>query len=383
MFDRFTENAQQTMLLARTAAARHGGDHLDVEHLLIGVLEVRRSSANAQLEALGVDVDSLLSALETMLPKGDAGDPARELPFAPGAKRVLQAALSEAARRNHTHVGSLHIVLGILLDEHNDAAAVLRRVGVNPEDLSQAMTDSIPKSRRSLAQLLLVSNSTMHGGGYLQHCKAEIDIFLGAKKRVLFVPFALADHQGYADKARPSFEAMGHELISVHTFSDMPKAVAEADAVFVGGGNTFRLLATMYHHGLIDAIRARVFDGMPYMGSSAGTNVATQSIRTTNDMPIVQPPTFTALQLVPFQINPHYLDPDPGSSHMGETREERINQFHEEHEGPVLGLREGCMLRVDGERMELRGTTNARLFRRDQTPEEFAPPSDLSFLLAD
>ncbi|HEX5050985.1 MAG TPA: dipeptidase PepE [Planctomycetota bacterium] len=229
--------------------------------------------------------------------------------------------------------------------------------------------------------MLLISNSTMHGGGYLEHCAAEIRDFLGARKTVLFVPYALHDHDAYAEKAHAAFAGMGHDLISAHTQSRPAAAVEMADAVFVGGGNTFRLLASLYHHGLLPAISKRAVAGMPYIGSSAGTNVAAPSIRTTNDMPIVQPPSFTALQLVPFQINPHYLDPEPGSRHMGETREERIRQFLEEHETPVLGLREGCMLRVEGERMELRGTTRARLFRRHVAAEEFTPPCDLSVLL--
>ncbi|MCR9246231.1 MAG: dipeptidase PepE [bacterium] len=233
-------------------------------------------------------------------------------------------------------------------------------------------------------RLLLISNSTMHGGGYLAHCRAEIEDFLaGGKKHIAFVPYALADHDGYEAKAKESFTAMGHDLQSVHHAGNPADAIADADCVFVGGGNTFRLLDTLYRTGLIEAIRARVAAGMSYMGSSAGTNVATLSIKTTNDMPIVMPQSFDALQLVPFQINPHYLDPDPGSTHMGETREERLAQFHEENATPVLGLREGCMLRVDDDRMELRGTTGARLFRAGQPPEEFVPPCDLSFLLSE
>jgi dipeptidase E len=243
------------------------------------------------------------------------------------------------------------------------------------------MTDQTPSLDRSAVRLLLISNSTMHGGGYLEHCAAEIADFLGPAKRVLFVPYALDDHDAYAAKARPSLDAMGHELRSAHTYDDPDQALDDADAVFIGGGNTFRLLAQLERTGLLEAIRQRALAGMPYMGSSAGTNVATKSIRSTNDMPIVQPRSFDALQLVPFQINPHYLDPDPGSRHMGETREERILQFHEEHDTPVLGLREGCMLRVDGAEMSLRGTTAARLMRRGAPAEEFAPPSDLSFLL--
>lgn len=245
----------------------------------------------------------------------------------------------------------------------------------------QDMTDQRPPHDRSAVRLLLVSNSTMHGGGYLAHCADELAAFLGEPKRVFFVPFALDDHDAYATKARSAFDALGHALRSAHTFDDPVAALEEHDAVFIGGGNTFRLLAQLEQTGLLDAIRARALAGMPYIGSSAGTNVATLSIRTTNDMPIVQPRSFDALQLVPFQINPHFLDADPSSQHMGETREERILQFHEEHDTPVLGLREGCMLRVEGAEMTLRGTTSARLMRRGVTAEEFAPPCDLSFLL--
>ncbi|MGK0205651.1 MAG: dipeptidase E, partial [Planctomycetota bacterium] len=300
--------------------------------------------------------------------------------------RVIEQSIMVAAELRHNHIGSSHVLLGILRDDDNDdneAKSVLLRVGADPDVLQSAMTASIPMSHRSRVNLLLISNSTMHGGGYLQHCAAEIKDFLGERKRVMFVPFALADHDGYAQKARESFAAMGHDIDSVHTHANPVAAIDGADAVFIGGGNTFRLLAALAHHDLISAIQRRVLTGMPYIGSSAGTNVATQSIRTTNDMPIVQPPSFTALQLVPFQINPHYLDPDPSSAHMGETRAERIQQFHEEHEMPVLGLREGCMLRVNGATMLLRGTTNARLFRRAQEPEEFQPPCDISFLLED
>ncbi|MFO1077047.1 MAG: dipeptidase PepE [Planctomycetota bacterium] len=231
----------------------------------------------------------------------------------------------------------------------------------------------------------MISNSTMHGGGYLAHCATAITDFLGERRRVAFVPYALADHDAYEARAKAAFAAMGHDLVSVHRAADTVARydiVYDAGAVFIGGGNTFRLLRALYTTGLLPLIRHRALRGMPYIGSSAGTNVATLSIRTTNDMPIVEPTSFAALALVPFQINPHYLDPDPHSKHMGETREERIRQFHEEDATPVLGLREGCWLRVDGDRIELGGTTNARLFRRGEAPAEFAPPCDLSFLSA-
>jgi dipeptidase E len=152
----------------------------------------------------------------------------------------------------------------------------------------------------------------------------------------------------------------------------------EAEAVFVGGGNTFRLLARLQQAGLVETLRDRVAAGMRYMGASAGTNLACPTIRTTNDMPVVQPVDFVALGLVPFQVNPHYLDPDPASAHMGETREERIREYLEENDAPVVGLREGSWIAVEGAVARLEGPRPARLFRRGRDPEEIDPGSDLA-----
>ncbi|MBI5361627.1 MAG: dipeptidase PepE [Planctomycetes bacterium] len=233
-----------------------------------------------------------------------------------------------------------------------------------------------------MKRLLLISNSTLHGSGYLDHCAEELRRFLGPEvERVAFVPYALHDRAAYAAKVRARLERMGLAVTSLHEVADPRAAVLAAQAVFVGGGNTFRLLDVLHRERLIEPLRARVLAGMPYVGSSAGSNVACVTIQTTNDMPIVAPPTFAALDLVPFNLNPHYLDPDPSSRHMGETREQRITEFHEVCARPVLGLREGAMLRVEGERATLLGTTGARLFRRGRAPEEFVPPARLDDLL--
>jgi dipeptidase E len=217
-------------------------------------------------------------------------------------------------------------------------------------------------------RLLLISSSNVHGYGYLDH--AEVEIRDLGTKRIAFAPFAMADRDGYTERVRERFARMEIDVIQLTGARDLDGV----DAVFVGGGNTFRLLKTMYDLSLLDPIRLRVRSGaLPYIGSSAGTNVAGPTIRTTNDMPIVQPPSFDALGLVPFQLNPHYLDPDPASTHKGETREERIAQFHEEDDTPVVGLREPSMLRIVDSDVTLVGTATARVFRRGQPPVEVPP----------
>ncbi|HEY5884345.1 MAG TPA: dipeptidase PepE [Pyrinomonadaceae bacterium] len=227
-------------------------------------------------------------------------------------------------------------------------------------------------------KILLISNSTLHGSGFLDHAEAEIRDFLGDVTRVLFVPFALHDQDGYAARVTDRMALMGYRVESIHQASDKPKAVGDTEAIFIGGGNTFRLLKSLYDYDLLDLIRTRVDQGMLYMGSSAGSNVAAPTIRTTNDMPIVEPPSLNALNLVSFQINPHYLDPDPNSKHMGETREERIVQFLEDNETPVVGLREGAMLRIENGETILLGSTGARIFRKNLEPVEILPGARLS-----
>jgi dipeptidase E len=230
-------------------------------------------------------------------------------------------------------------------------------------------------------RVLLISNSTIHGRGYLDHAEAEIRKFLGPAKTVLFFPFALYDRDGYAARASARFAEMGYTMSSVHSAGDPIKAVAETDAIFIGGGNTFRLLKSLQDLALIEPIRRHVRDGAPYIGSSAGSNVAGPTIRTTNDMPIVQPRSFESLGLVPFQISPHFQDPDPSSTHMGETQEERILQFLEENETPVLGMREGAWVRAENQTVVVGGSRGARIFRRGEGPVEKTTGDEISGLV--
>jgi len=235
----------------------------------------------------------------------------------------------------------------------------------------------------TIRRLLLISNSTLYGSGYLDHVESEIKAFLGRTSRTVFIPFAVHDRRAYAEKAQERFRSMGFELRSIHDVSNVERAIEEAEAIFVGGGNTFRLLKSLYDYDLITPIRERVAAGTPYIGSSAGSIVACPTLKTTKDMPVVQPPSFDALRLVPFQISPHYLDPDPSSTHMGETQEERITQFLEENTETVVGLREGSLLRVQEGVATLKGQNNARIFRRDEEPIEVAAGSGITELLLD
>jgi dipeptidase E len=230
-----------------------------------------------------------------------------------------------------------------------------------------------------MTRLLLLSNSTIHGEGFLDWAEDAIRDFMGERRRITFVPFALDDLDAYANTAKERLGKMGFSVRSAHE-GDPRESVRDAEAVFVGGGNTFRLLKRLVETGLIEEIRRAVEGGTSYIGSSAGTNVATPTIKTTNDMPIVYPPTFDALGLVGFQINPHYVDPDPSSRHMGETREQRIREFHEMNDAPVLGLREGAYLRIEDGAITLGGRKGARLFRRGQEPAEHEPGERITAL---
>lgn len=230
-------------------------------------------------------------------------------------------------------------------------------------------------------RLLLLSNSTQHGSGYLDHAWDEIAGHFSGVREIVFVPFAVRDHAPYTEKVRARFAQGGIGVRGLAPDETAPAIVRDAGGVFVGGGNTFRLLDALLRTSALLALRDRAVGGMPYLGASAGTNIVAPTIRTTNDMPIVQPATFDALGLVPFQINPHYLDPDPGGTHMGETREQRLKEYLEENDRPVLGLREGSWLSVQGHTCRLEGPRPARLFRRGADPAEINPGADLSFLL--
>ena len=233
-------------------------------------------------------------------------------------------------------------------------------------------------------RLLLLSNSKNFGRGYLEHAEADIKDFLGAQvRKVLFVPFAAVRYtfDEFANTVRERFAQFGYGLDSIHASTDARQAVQAAEAIVVGGGNTFQLLRRLYEHDLLDTIRERVGNGVPYIGWSAGSNVACPTIRTTNDMPITEPPSLNALGLVPFQINPHYLDAHP-EGHQGETREERLLEFIEVNRGvAVVGLREGSMLRVEGATIRLIGDKPVRVFMHGRDAREYGPEASLQFLL--
>ncbi len=232
-------------------------------------------------------------------------------------------------------------------------------------------------------RLLLASSSRCHPHGYLDHCEAEVRRLFAGIREILFVPYARPGgktHEEYCSVARKRFARMGFAVKGIHEFADPATAVAAAQGVFIGGGNTFVLLRDLYEHGLLDPLRARIADGLPYLGTSAGSNVAGLSIGTSNDMPIVHPPSFDALKVVPFNINPHFPAAEPDPTHHGETREDRIGEFHVFNPQPVVALYEDGTLRVDGSDITLIGQRPALIFRPGQEVAEIPPgplPADL------
>lgn len=233
-------------------------------------------------------------------------------------------------------------------------------------------------------RLLLISNSTNAGEAYLDYPKDEIRKFLGEKMITgLFFPYAgvTMSYDDYAAKVKARFNEIGHDIKSIHESDDPVQAVAEAQAIIVGGGNTFHLLKMIRDKHLIGPVREKVLNGTPYIGWSAGSNMTCPTIRTTNDMPIVEPDSFDAFHLVNFQINPHYLDHNP-DGHAGETREDRIMEFLAANKDlAVIGLREGCMFRVEGNKMALIGNKPARIFKYGEAPDEMEPGADFSKFL--
>jgi len=233
-------------------------------------------------------------------------------------------------------------------------------------------------------RLLLISNSTNAGEGYLQHAKEQIKNFLGEDPvTALFIPYAgvTISYEQYESRVKTSFNEIGHDIRSIHHYPDPGEAVLAADAIIVGGGNTFRLLQLIQSNNLIVPVRKKIMSGVPYIGWSAGANVACPTICTTNDMPIVQPDSLKAFNLIPFQINPHYLDVHP-EGHAGETREMRIEEFiMVNQELYVAGLREGSMFLIEDSVIQLIGKKNARIFKYGRAPLEVYPGSDIQFLI--
>jgi dipeptidase E len=233
-------------------------------------------------------------------------------------------------------------------------------------------------------RLLLISNSTNAGEPYLDYPRESIRKFLGPQCiKALFIPYAgiTVTFSDYEKKVKDRFIEAGHDIVSIHHYENPAEALNGARAIVIGGGNTFRLAELLHRYGLVEIIKKRVTRGIPFIGWSAGANVACPTICTTNDMPVVQPSSFTAMDLVKFQINPHYLDANP-DGHAGETREMRINEYIEiNRDIYVVGLREGSMLLIEDDRIELIGSRKMRVFKYGSPPVELGPEDDPGFLV--
>lgn len=234
-----------------------------------------------------------------------------------------------------------------------------------------------------MRHIIIASTSTLHKSGYLEYLLKDLELFFKNTEEILFIPYARPggiSHNDYTEKAKTAFSRINKTVKGIHEYEDPIDAIKNAKGIFVGGGNTFVLTNQLYKNNLVDALKTVINNGTPYLGTSAGSNICGLTIRTTNDMPIVYPPSFNALGLVPFNINPHYLDPDTNSKHMGETRETRIKEFHNFNTQPVVGLREGSWLLVEDKSISLKGTLSARIFEYNKVPYEVKPSTVLSNL---
>lgn len=230
---------------------------------------------------------------------------------------------------------------------------------------------------------IIASTSTLANEDYLQYLLPELELLFSQCNTILFIPYARPggmSHEEYTDKVKSAFAKINKKVVGIHEFDNPENAIHQAEGIFTGGGNTFVLVSQLYKNKIMGALAEVLKKGTPYLGCSAGSNICGLSMQTTNDMPIAYPPSFQTLGLIPFNINPHYLDPDPRSTHMGETRETRIKEFHAYNSAPVLGLREGSWIEVKADKVTLKGPLTARLFLKNQLAEELPTGSDLSAL---
>jgi len=234
-----------------------------------------------------------------------------------------------------------------------------------------------------MKNMLVASTSTLHGGSYLEYILPTLQNHFEGIKEIIFIPYARPSgisHDAYTEKVQEAFDKIDIKVKGLHSFDNPKEALSTAKGIFTGGGNTFLLVKKIYEEEVLQPLRNTILQGTPYLGTSAGSNICGVNIRTTNDMPIVYPPSFDALGLLPFNINPHYLDPDVNSKHMGETRETRIHEFHSQNNIPVVGLREGSWLEIKGDHISLRGELEARIFEQGKKPREVPTGTELSDL---
>ena len=234
-----------------------------------------------------------------------------------------------------------------------------------------------------MKHILIASTSTVHGSEYLDYLLEALTSLFKDADTILFVPYARPggiSHKDYTEIVKLAFSKINKSVQGLHEFDDPKEAIRKSKAIFTGGGNTFVLVNQLYKNGLMTELKTAIESGIPYLGTSAGSNICGLTIGTSNDMPIMYPPSFNTLGLIPFNINPHYLDPEPGSTHMGETRDTRIKEFHRFNSQPVVGLREGSYLEVTGSKIVLKGPLKARIFEKNKQPYEMETASDLSDL---
>ena len=232
-----------------------------------------------------------------------------------------------------------------------------------------------------MKKMIIASTSTVHGSKPLEYLMSTLSEHFSGVEELLFIPYARPSgisYDEYTSNVQKAFDNIQITVKGIHEFENPQQAILNAQGIFTGGGNTFELVNQLYKNEVIDVLKTVLESGTPYLGTSAGSNICGVTMMNTNDMPIVYPPSFDTLAMIPFNINAHYLDPDPNSTHMGETRETRIKEFHVFNDTPVLGLREGSWLEVRGEQITLKGSLSARLFRQSKEPKELETKSLLN-----